>query len=74
MYYNEYFKGQAIAMPAPLFDNQVEYMDGTQASVDQMSQDLVMFLQWAAEPKLENRHEAGFKVMIFLILLTYKHV
>ncbi len=70
MSYNTYFKGQAIAMPVPLFDEQVEYMDGTQASVEQMSQDLVMFLQWTAEPKLEERHEAGFKVMTFLILLT----
>jgi ubiquinol-cytochrome c reductase cytochrome c1 subunit len=28
----------------------------------------VNFLQWAAEPTLDQRHRMGFKVMLFLII------
>ena len=70
MSYNPYFAGGAIAMGQPLFDDQVLYADGTEASLEQMSKDVVTFLTWAAEPTLEHRHEAGLKVMFFLGLLT----
>ena len=36
LYYNPYFPGGAIGMPAPLMDGQVEYPDGTPATVSQM--------------------------------------
>ena len=44
--------------------------DGTKATVEQMSHDVSAFLMWAAEPKLEDRKRMGFKVMVFLIVLT----
>ena len=50
LYYNQYFPGGQIAMPAPLNDGQVTYIDGTPATVDQMSRDVTVFLQWASEP------------------------
>lgn len=68
--YNEYFAGHQIAMPKPLNDDQVTYADGTKASVEQMAHDVSAFLMWAAEPKLEDRKRVGFKVMVFLIVLT----
>jgi ubiquinol-cytochrome c reductase cytochrome c1 subunit len=68
--YNEYFPGHQIAMPKPLNEDQVTYADGTKASVEQMAHDVSAFLMWAAEPKLEDRKRMGFKVMIFLIVLT----
>jgi ubiquinol-cytochrome c reductase cytochrome c1 subunit len=68
--YNKYFPGHQIAMPKPLNDDQVTYADGTKATVEQMSHDVSAFLMWAAEPKLEDRKRMGFKVMIFLIVLT----
>lgn len=68
--YNKYFPGNAIAMPAPLADGAVTYADGTKSSVDQMAHDVSAFLMWAAEPKLEARHQLGAKVVLFLILLT----
>eukprot|EP00953_Heterococcus_sp_UTEX-ZZ885_P039911 20421-Heterococcus_DN1.PRE.6 len=37
LYYNPYFTGGAIAMPPPLMDGQVEYEDGTPATVTQMA-------------------------------------
>jgi ubiquinol-cytochrome c reductase cytochrome c1 subunit len=68
--YNKYFPGNAIAMPKPLSDGQVEYTDGTPATVDQYGRDVAAFLMWAAEPTLDARKQLGFQVMIFLIVLT----
>lgn len=70
MSYNPYFPGGQIAMPLPLSDDQVEYADGTPATVDQMSRDVTAFFMWTAEPKLEHRHRLGLKVMIFLTLFA----
>lgn len=70
-YYNPYFPGGKLAMPPPLTaDGQVTYEDGTQASVDQMARDVVVFLQWAAEPEMEARKQMGLKVMGYLAVLT----
>lgn len=70
MSYNPFFEGAQIAMPPPLFEDMVEYADGTAASVEQMSRDVTAFLNWAAVPELEERNRLGFQVMIFLALLT----
>lgn len=70
LHYNPYFAGRRIAMAAPLNADGVTYADGTQASVDQMAHDITTFLMWAAEPKLEHRHNLGLKVILFLIVLT----
>ena len=60
LHYNPYFANLNIAMPPPLVaDGQVEYSDGTTATVDQMARDVSAFLIWTAEPKLEDRHRAG---------------
>jgi ubiquinol-cytochrome c reductase cytochrome b/c1 subunit len=69
-YYNKYFPGHAIAMPQPLRDGQVEYTDGTPATLDQYGRDVGAFLMWAAEPTLDARKRLGFQVMIFLIVFT----
>ena len=70
VYYNKYMIGQKIKMSSPLSDGIVEYSDGTEATMDQMAKDVTTFLAWAAEPELEERHRVGFKVIIYLILLT----
>lgn len=70
LYYNKYFPGHQIAMPPPLMDNQVEYMDGTRASVEQMARDVVVFLQWASEPEMEHRKSLGLKSVIFLTIFS----
>ena len=70
MQYNKYFPGHQIAMPAPLNEGQIEYADGTKATVGQMARDVSEFLMWAAEPKLEDRKRLGLKVVLFLLLLT----
>ena len=70
VYYNKYMYGNKIRMAAPLSDGIVEYGDGTNASVEQMSKDVTTFLMWAAEPHLEARHQMGFKAIVYLIILT----
>ena len=69
-YYNEYFPGHHIKMPPPLSPDQVKYADGTKATVPQMAHDVASFLTWAAQPKLEERHRIGFKVILFLVVAT----
>ena len=70
VYYNKYMIGNKIKMSAPLSEGIVEYSDGTNATVDQMAEDVTTFLSWTAEPELEERHKTGVKVIIYLILLT----
>ena len=70
VYYNKYMYGNKIKMAAPLTDDLVEYSDGTKATTEQMSKDVVTFLMWTAEPHLEQRHKTGFRVLVYLIILT----
>ena len=70
VYYNKYMYGNKIKMSAPLTDGIIEYGDGTQATIEQMSKDVTTFLMWAAEPHLEQRHQMGFKAIVYLIILT----
>ena len=70
MQYNAFFPGHQIGMPPPLSEGAVEYTDETPATVDQYAKDVAAFLMWAAEPSLEARHETGFKVIIFLLVLS----
>jgi ubiquinol-cytochrome c reductase cytochrome c1 subunit len=69
--YNPYFPGKQIAMPMPLSDGIVTYDDGTSATVDQMARDVVVFLQWAAEPEMEHRKSLGLKVAMFLLIFIF---
>jgi ubiquinol-cytochrome c reductase cytochrome c1 subunit len=68
--YNKYFPGHQIAMPQPLRDGTVTYIDGTSNVLDQEARDVVTFLTYIANPELEERHRMGIKVMLFLLLLT----
>lgn len=74
LHFNPYFPNVQIAMAAPLSADQVEYADGTSATVSQMAQDVAAFLAWTAEPKLEDRKRMGLGVLFFvgiLIVLSY---
>ncbi|MEQ8558933.1 MAG: cytochrome c1 [Henriciella sp.] len=85
-YYNPYFAGDTtpqwegdprhappggfLAMPPQLTPGRVSYMDGTEATVDQMARDVSAFLQWAGEPKQKQRKSTGFASMIYLVILA----
>ena len=62
--------GGFIAMAPPLKDGLVSFDDGTKSTLDQQAKDVSAFLMWAAEPKLEERKQTGFAVLIYLLLLS----
>lgn len=71
LHYNPYFPNLNLAMAAPLVaDGQVSYADGTEATVDQMAQDVSAFLTWTAEPSLVKRKQTGWAVLGFLLFAT----
>lgn len=70
MYYNKYFPGGQIAMAPPLFEEGVEYTDGTPMTVEQYAKDVTAFMMWAAEPALEQRKKMGLQVMIFMLIFA----
>lgn len=71
MHYNTYFRGNQTAMAPPLVDAQVTYSDGTVATIDQMSQDVAAYLEWAANPHMEQRKQMGVMVMLYMIVFAF---
>jgi len=70
LYGNETFSGGYIAMAPPLWEDMVEYQDGTPATVEQMALDVAAFLTWTAEPKMMARKQMGFTAIILLGVLS----
>eukprot|EP01116_Phalansterium_solitarium_P004155 TRINITY_DN15054_c0_g1_i1.p1 TRINITY_DN15054_c0_g1~~TRINITY_DN15054_c0_g1_i1.p1 ORF type:complete len:288 (-),score=45.60 TRINITY_DN15054_c0_g1_i1:176-1039(-) len=71
LYYNPYFAGGAIGMTPPLTSNgQVEYDDGTPATISQMAKDVTTFLAWAAEPEADDRKRTGIKTLFILTCIA----
>jgi cytochrome c1 len=70
MNYNVAFAGHQTAMPNPFLagDGLVKYDDATPATVENYARDVVAFLAWAADPKLEERKRIGWLVMFYLII------
>lgn len=68
-YYNPYFPGGKIGMAKQLFDDGVEYQDGTPATASQMAKDVAEFLVWTAEPDHNDRRRKGLKWMIFMAMV-----
>jgi ubiquinol-cytochrome c reductase cytochrome c1 subunit len=69
-YFNKWYPGCSIAMPSILFEDAVEYADGTPATMEQMAHDVSVFLTWASEPTMEARKQTGIMVMLFLAVFT----
>lgn len=62
--------GSWISMGQPLWGDDVDYQDGTPATIEQEAKDVAAFLMWAAEPKMMARKEAGLTAVVFLIILS----
>ena len=74
MHYNSAYSGNLIAMPQPLYGDDVEFADGADASIEGSAADVTQFLMWAAEPKLEIRKRIGVAAVFFLsifLILSY---
>ncbi len=69
-YYNRYFSGHQIFMAQPLYEEAVEYEDGTEPTLEQHAKDITSFLAWAANPEMEERKRLGIKVLLYLFVLT----
>jgi len=63
-------QGGIIGMPFQLTPGRVTFDDGTKSTTEQQAKDVATFLAWTAEPKQEERKEAGLAVMIYLILFS----
>lgn len=74
-YYNPYFpNGGALSMAQALYNEALEYSDGTPATASQLAKDVSTFLKWAGEPEHDQRKKMLLKALaIFPILigLTY---
>ena len=70
LYYNRTFPGHQIAMPQPLHDGQVTFADGSGNSISDEAHDVVTFLAWAANPDLVERKQIGWRVVLFLVIMT----
>lgn len=58
-----------IAMARVLYDGLVEYEDGTPATTSQMAKDVVEFLNWSAEPEMDQRKKMGLATIIITSVL-----
>ncbi len=63
-------EGGFIAMPPPLTAGRVTFSDGKPATLQQEAKDVAAFLEWAADPKMEQRKATGLAVMIFLVVFS----
>ena len=70
MYYNDAYPGNLIAMPQPLYGDDVTYADGADTSIEGSAADLTQFLMWAAEPKMEARKRIGVAAVFFLSIFV----
>ncbi|XP_064640518.1 cytochrome c1, heme protein, mitochondrial-like [Lineus longissimus] len=73
-HYNPYFPGGAIGMAQALYNEIIEYDDGTPATQSQLAKDVTVFLKWAGEPEHDERKKLGLKCLMFfpiLCALTY---
>ena len=72
--FNPYFPGGAIGMAAPLYNEIIEYDDGTPATLSQLSKDVCTFLTWTASPEHDMRKKMSIKglgMLSILAVLTY---
>lgn len=73
-YYNPYFPGGAIGMAQALYNEAMEYSDGTPATASQLAKDVSTFLKWSSEPEFDTRKQIlikSFGMFALLAALTY---
>ena len=70
LYENTAYPGGWIAMPPPLYGDDVVYEDGSDTSVEALAKDVSAFLMWTAEPKMMARKQAGLTGVLFLGVLA----
>jgi len=69
--YNPYFYGGVIAMPQQLFDEGIDYQDGTPATISQQAKDVSTFLRFTAEPYHDSKKKIAWKLIMFMPILAF---
>ena len=69
-HFNPYYPGGAIGMAAPLYNEIIEYDDGTPATLSQLAKDVCTFLTWTASPELDMRKKMSIKGLGMLTILA----
>lgn len=73
-YYNPYFPGGAISMAQALYNEVIEYTDGTPAVTSQLAKDIGTFLKWTSEPEHDDRKRMTIKAIgIFTVLIALSY-
>jgi len=67
--FNPYFPGGAIGMGAPIYNEIIEYDDGTPATQSQLAKDVCTFLTWTASPEHDMRKKMAIKALSIMALL-----
>lgn len=73
LHYNPYFNGGWIAMAKALYDDVIEYSDGTAATTSQLAKDVTEFLRWSSEKSHDEKKKLLLKVLRSLSIFTVKH-
>ncbi|XP_065340842.1 cytochrome c1, heme protein, mitochondrial [Cloeon dipterum] len=68
-YYNPYFAGGAISMAQALYNEVIEYSDGTPATASQLAKDVSAFLRWTSEPEHDQRKKMALKALMMFSFL-----
>jgi ubiquinol-cytochrome c reductase cytochrome c1 subunit len=64
LHYNPYFPGGWIGMAKALYEDIIEYEDGTPASTSQLAKDVSNFLKWSAEKSHDEKKKLLLKVCL----------
>jgi len=77
LHYNPYFNGGFIGMAKALYEDIIEYNDGTPASTSQLAKDVSVFLQWSGEKSHDDKKKLMLKAFlifppIIAIFYVYK--
>lgn len=73
-YFNPYFPGGAISMAQALYNEVMEYSDGTPATASQLAKDVATFLKWTSEPEHDERKFMLMKMLgIFTLLVGFSY-
>jgi len=69
-HYNPYFQGGAISMAQPIYNEALEYADGTPATASQLAKDVSTFLVWCAQPEHDERKRMLIRAIFYLSITT----
>lgn len=70
LHFNPYFLGGAIGMAQALYNEIIEYEDGTPATQSQLAKDVATFLKWCGEPEHDTRKRWAIKAFSITAMLT----